>query len=202
MIAFLEGRLLHKSPDSIVVLAQGIGYQVSVPLSSFYELPAPEAEVRLYIHTHVRQDAIQLFGFLTPEEKTIFLLLLGVSGVGPKVALNILSGISPRELNQALLKEDTARIQRIPGVGKKTAERIVLELKDKVRKLDLGGESLTSQTKTPAMEAVYEDALSALINLGYLKSVAEKALTRAGQEIDGTPSLEELLRKALKNLSR
>lgn len=200
MIAFLEGRLLQKSPDSIVVMAQGIGYQVYLPLSSFYELPSPEAQVRLYIHTHVRQDAIQLFGFLTPEEKALFLLLLGVSGVGPKVALNILSGISPKELGQALRSEDSARIQRIPGVGKKTAERIVLELKDKVKKLELG--SVSPEARPPDKEAAYEDALSALINLGYPRAVAEKALMRVQHEIEGPLSLEELLRKALKSLSR
>jgi Holliday junction DNA helicase RuvA len=200
MIAFLEGRLLSKSPEYIVVSAQGIGYQVAVPLSSFYELPAIEQGVRLHIYTHVRQDAIQLFGFLTAEEKAIFLLLLGVSGIGPKVALNILSGISSLELSQALLAENSARIQRIPGVGKKTAERIVLELKDKIKKLTPG--PLPSLVRKPEEESPWEDALSALVNLGYPKAVAEKVLGQIKNQTEESISLEDLLRMALKSLSR
>ncbi len=200
MIAFLEGRLLFKSPDSIIVSAQGIGYQVAVPLSSFYDLPAVEEGVRLYIYTHVRQDAILLFGFLTPQEKEIFLLLLGVSGIGPKVALNILSGISSQELGQALLAEDSGRIQRVPGVGKKTAERIVLELKDKIKKLNLM--PLPSAPGRGQEEALFEDAVSALVNLGYPRVVADKVLAQIKNEIEEPISLETLLRKALKSLSR
>jgi holliday junction DNA helicase RuvA len=200
MIAFLEGRLLSKSPEYIIVSAQGIGYQVAVPLSSFYELPAIEQGVRLHIYTHVRQDAIQLFGFLTAEEKEIFLLLLGVSGIGPKVALNILSGISSLELSQALLAENSARIQRIPGVGKKTAERIVLELKDKIKKLTPG--PLPSLVRKSEGESPWEDALSALVNLGYPKAVAEKVLGQIKNQTEESISLEDLLRMALKSLSR
>jgi Holliday junction DNA helicase RuvA len=200
MIAFLEGRLLSKSPEYIIVSAQGIGYQVAVPLSSFYELPAIEQGVRLHIYTHVRQDAIQLFGFLTAEEKEIFLLLLGVSGIGPKVALNILSGISSLELSQALLAENSARIQRIPGVGKKTAERIVLELKDKIKKLTPG--PLPSLVRKSEEEGPWEDALSALVNLGYPKAVAEKVLGQIKNQTEESISLEDLLRMALKSLSR
>jgi holliday junction DNA helicase RuvA len=200
MIAFLEGRLLFKSPESIIVSAQGIGYQVAVPLSSFYDLPAVEQGVRLHIHTHVRQDAILLFGFLTPQEKEIFLLLLGVSGIGPKVALNILSGISSQELGQALLAEDSGRIQRIPGVGKKTSERIVLELKDKIKKLNLS--PYPSMIREGDEGAPFEDAVSALVNLGYSRVVAEKILGQIKNETDGPISLEELLRKALKSFSR
>lgn len=200
MIAFLEGRLLSKSPEYIIVSAQGIGYQVSVPLSSFYELPEIEQAVRLHVYTHVRQDAIQLFGFLTAEEKAIFLLLLGVSGIGPKVALNILSGISSLELSQALLAENSARIQRIPGVGKKTAERIVLELKDKIKKLTPG--PLPSLVRKSGEESPWEDALSALVNLGYPKAVAEKALEQIKNQTEESISLEDLLRMALKSLSR
>ena len=200
MIAFLEGRLLSKSPEYIIVSAQGIGYQVAVPLSSFYDLPALEQGVRLHIYTHVRQDAIQLFGFLTPNEKEIFLLLLGVSGIGPKVALNILSGISSQELSQALMAEDSARIQRIPGIGKKTAERIVLELKDKIKKLSSG--SLPNLVREVGEGTPWEDALSALVNLGYPKAIAEKALGLIKNDTEDTISLEDLLRKALKSLSR
>ncbi len=200
MIAFLEGRLLSKSPEYIIVSAQGIGYQVAVPLSSFYDLPALEQGVRLHIYTHVRQDAIQLFGFLTPNEKEIFLLLLGVSGIGPKVALNILSGISSQELSQALMAEDSARIQRIPGIGKKTAERIVLELKDKIKKLSSG--FLPNLVREVGEGTPWEDALSALVNLGYPKAIAEKALGLIKNDTEDTISLEDLLRKALKSLSR
>ena len=199
MIAFIEGRLLFKSPEWIIVSAQGIGYQVAVPLSSFYDLPEIEQAVRLHIYTHVRQDAIQLFGFLTPREKEIFLLLLGVSGIGPKVALNILSGISSEELSAALLAQDSARVQRIPGIGKKTSERIVLELKDKIRKIGAGIQAPLSQGPE---EGPWEDALSALTNLGYPKAVAEKALSRIPREPGEAVSLEDLLRKVLKLLSR
>ncbi len=200
MIAFLEGRLLSKSPEWIIVSIQGIGYQVAVPLSSFYDLPDVEQVVQLHIYTHVREDAIQLFGFLTPNEKEIFLLLLGVSGIGPKVALNILSGISSQELQQALLGEDSQRIQRIPGVGKKTAERIVLELKDKIRKLSSG--PLPSVVREVPEGTPWEDALSALVNLGYHKAVAEKTLGQIKNETEGLISLEDLLRRALKSMSR
>lgn len=200
MIAFLEGRLLSKSPEWIIVSVQGIGYQVAVPLSSFYDLPDVEQVVQLHIYTHVREDAIQLFGFLTPNEKEIFLLLLGVSGIGPKVALNILSGISSKELQQALLGEDSQRIQRIPGVGKKTAERIVLELKDKIRKLSSG--PLPSVVREVPEGTPWEDALSALVNLGYHKAVAEKTLGQIKNETEGPISLEDLLRRALKSMSR
>ncbi|MEW6184378.1 MAG: Holliday junction branch migration protein RuvA [Thermodesulfobacteriota bacterium] len=200
MIAFLEGRLLFKSPESVVVFTQGIGYQVAVPLSSFYDLPALEQEVRLHIYTHVRQDTILLFGFLTPQEKDLFLLLLGVSGIGPKVALNILSGISPQDLSQALLSEDNVRIQRIPGVGKKTAERIVLELKDKIRKMNWGIPPILTRSREEA--TVFEDAVSALVNLGYPQNLADKALNKIKTETEGTLSLEELLRMALKALSK
>ncbi|MGA3083218.1 MAG: Holliday junction branch migration protein RuvA [Thermodesulfobacteriota bacterium] len=200
MIAFLEGRLLSKSPEGIIVLAQGIGYQVAVPLSSFYDLPSVEQAVQLHIYTHVRQDTFQLFGFMTPKEKEIFLLLIGVSGIGPKVALNILSGISVQEFCQALLTEDSARIQRIPGVGKKTAERIVLELKDKIKKMSSG--PLPSLVRGVEEGIPFEDAVSALVNLGYPRAVAEKTLDRIKNETDGPISLEDLLRKALKSLSR
>jgi holliday junction DNA helicase RuvA len=156
--------------------------------------------VQLHIYTHVRQDALQLFGFLTPREKEIFLLLLGVSGIGPKVALNILSGISSQELHQALLGEDSQRIQRIPGVGKKTAERIVLELKDKVKKMS--PEPLPSVVPEIPEGRHWEDALSALVNLGYPKAMAEKTLGQIQNQTEGSISLEDLLRRALKFLSR
>jgi holliday junction DNA helicase RuvA len=200
VIAFLEGRLLFKSTESIIVSAQGIGYQVAVPLSSFYDLPEVDQGVRLHIYTHVRQDAIQLFGFLTPGEKEIFLLLLGVSGIGPKVALNILSGISSQDFSEALLAQDSARVQRIPGIGKKTSERIILELKDKIKKLSPGPQTVLSRGLETGTH--WEDALSALVNLGYPKATADKVLGQIKSDSDESISLESLLRKALKFLSR
>jgi Holliday junction DNA helicase RuvA len=200
MIAFIEGRLLSKSPEWLIVSVQGIGYQVAVPLSSFYDLPDLDQMVQLHIYTHVREDAFQLFGFLTPKEKEIFLLLLGVSGIGPKVALNVLSGISSQELHQALLGEDSPRIQRIPGVGKKTADRIVLELKDKIKQIGL--EPFPSVVREVSGKTHWEDALSALVNLGYPKAMAEKTLGQIKNETEGSISLEDLLRRALKSMSR
>jgi Holliday junction DNA helicase RuvA len=201
MIAFLEGRLLYKSTEYIVASVQGVGYQISVPLSSFYDLPPLEEPVHLHIYTHMRQDVIQLYGFLTPLEKEIFLLLIGVSGVGPRVALNILSGISPLEFCQALTTRDTARIQRIPGIGKKTAERIVLELKDKVGKIQLGSALDLSVRKDPA-DQIWEDARSALLNLGYPNPLAEKVLIQVRRDFSGDLSLEEILRRTLRTLSK
>jgi len=201
MIAFLEGRLLYKSPEYIIASVQGVGYQIAVPLSSFYELPELNESVHLHVHTHVRQDAIQLFGFLTSQEKEIFLLLLSVSGIGPKVALNILSGISPLELGQALIAEDSGRIQRIPGIGRKSAERIVLELKDKIKKLQ-SRILLTLTAAEEGREKVWEDALSVLLNLGYPRPTAEKALVQARKESGEETALEEILRKTLRSLSK
>jgi len=201
MIAFLEGRLIYKSTEYIVASVQGVGYHISVPLSSFYDLPPLQEPVHLHIYTHVRQDTIQLYGFLTPQEKELFLLLIGVSGVGPKVALNILSGISPLDFCQALMARDSARIQRIPGIGKKSAERIVLELKDKINKIQLEPPPDLSDRKD-STEQVWEDAHSALLNLGYPNPLAEKALIQVRREFNGDISLEEILRKTLRTLSK
>jgi Holliday junction DNA helicase RuvA len=165
MIAYLTGRLLFKSPEGIVVDVRGVGYQVALPLSSYYELPAPETEIGLHIYTHVREDAIHLFGFLTEAEKKLFMLLLEVSGIGPKLALGILSGISAADLHQALLSEDSRRIQGVPGVGKKTAERAVLELKDRIKKIGLAA-PLFTPPGPGGEEKIWEEALSALLNLG------------------------------------
>lgn len=199
MIASLNGRLLHKSPEYIVLDVRGVGYRVALPFSSYYALPDLEAEIRLHIYTHVREDAIHLFGFLTPLEKNLFLLLLEVSGIGPKLALNILSGISAPELLQALLAEDSRRIQGVPGVGKKTAERVILELKDRAKKMTL--EAVPAVMPGAGKEdAVREDALSALLNLGYPRSLAEKVLEQMRRETDFPSTLEETLRKALRIL--
>lgn len=196
MIAQLTGSLCHKSPDHIIVDVQGVGYQLTIPLSSFYSLPE-SGEVCLQVHTHVREDAIQLFGFLSREEKQMFGLLIGVSGVGPKVAVNILSNCQVPELQQALLEANVKRLSSIPGIGKKSAERLILELREKLDKMGLAPLPSTTDA-TPVLSL--EDALSALINLGYKEAQARKALQSI--EIAPTASLEQVLPAALKLLTR
>ncbi len=170
MIGRLTGRLASKAPDQILLDVSGVGYLIHIPLSTFYELPEQEAAASLWIHTHVREDALALYGFLTVRERSLFLLLLGVTGIGPRVALTVLSGIPPTELVEALRRQDVRRLVAVPGVGKKTAERMVLELADKVA--NLPGEA---PSKTPAAVAS-DDVLSALVNLGYRKAEAERAV--------------------------
>ncbi len=199
MIGFLEGKLRAKSPDYVIVDVQGVGYYVQVPLSTFYNMPELGQVVSLNIHTHVREDAIQLFGFRTGAEKEMFLLLTAVNGVGPKLAINILSGISPEELRQVVVLQDYPRLKNIPGVGKKIAERVMLELRDKVK----GKEKEKPDAVKPVPGGVnaFTDALSALVNLGYRPAEAEKALKRAQAALGEEPSLEELLKGALKGLA-
>jgi Holliday junction DNA helicase RuvA len=201
MIAYLTGRLLFKSPEHIVVDVRGVGYQVALPLSSYYELPAPETEIGLHIYTQVREDAIHLFGFLTEAEKKLFMLLLEVSGIGPKLALNVLSGISAPDLVQALLSEDHRRIQGVPGVGKKTAERVILELKDRIKKISLDVSVPAPPDQGPE-ERIWDDAASALVNLGYPRPQAEKALEAVRREGEPPGTLEEILRRTLGVLFR
>ena len=199
MIGFLEGKLRTKSPEYVIVDVNGVGYHVQVPLSTFYDLPDPGRPVMLNIHTHVREDAIQLFGFSTIAEKDMFLMLTGVNGVGPKLALGILSGISPDELRQAIVRQDYLRLKNIPGVGKKIADRVVLELRDKVQGNSKDKPGLPQPFADSGLNT-FPDAFSALVNLGYRPAEAEKALKRARQGLDENPSIEELLRGALKSL--
>src|SRR5512136_2205125 len=166
MIAQLAGALAYKSPEHLIVDVHGVGYQVFVSLNSFYRLPEPGDPVRLQIHTHVREDALQLYGFLDRAEKDLFLLLLGVSGIGPRLALNILSGTPSQELEDALEAGDLVRLLAIPGVGKKTAERLVVELRDKI-KLVKGARGADDGRRVTATEA---EAVSALVNLGYRRT--------------------------------
>ena len=195
MIAHLRGRLLRKGTQEAVIDVQGVGYKVSIPLSTFYKLGEPGAEVSLLVHTHVREDALALFGFLTEEEQILFERLLSVSGVGPKVALGILSGIEAPELAAALRGSDVARLTRIPGVGKKTAERLVLELKDK-----MPPPGPAAAPKPTAGSASRDDLVSALVHLGYSRPEAERAVDRALQ--DGREArFEDLLRRSLQVLS-
>jgi len=194
MIGFLEGELMEKSPTQVLVKVAGVGYLVAIPLSTFYALPEPPARVSLLIHTRVQEDALNLYGFSTQEEKDLFLQLLNIPRIGARMALNILSGINPPEFAEALAQRDIRRLSGIPGIGKKSAERIVLELKDK--------RIAAAAPRRPAApgESHVQDALSALINLGYPKNVAEKALDAARGQ--GADTLEDLLRQGLKWLSK
>jgi holliday junction DNA helicase RuvA len=199
MIAHLEGRLLRKSPQEVVVDVRGVGYRVSIPVSTFYRLGEEGSDVRLLIHTHVREDALVLFGFESSREQALFERLIAVSGIGPRLALTILSGIEPPQLIDALRSGDLARLTRIPGVGRKTAERLVLELKDKLA--DIAPPVSQTALPTPPASPVEDDLLSALANLGYSRPEAEKAVDRAIREDGGAGRFEDLLRRALQILS-
>lgn len=202
MIAYLSGKLIEKQANTVIVDVGGVGYEVSIPLSTFYELGEVGSDVQLRIYTHVREDAIQLFGFQTLRERELYLRLISVQGIGAKSGITMLSGMSADEIITAIRSNDLARLKSIPGVGLKTAERLVIELRDKVSELSEGGAALdaASRTALPA-DAVFEDALSALINLGYQRNAAEKALNQAAQE--GTEiSVQKLLRRALQVLAK
>jgi len=199
MIAHLRGRLLEKHPNRIIVDVQGVGYDVHVPLSTFYEMAEPGGDIALRIHTHVREDALVLYGFGTPLELLLFERLIGVSGIGPKLALAVLSGIEPRELVSAIREANVARLTGIPGIGKKTAERIGLELKDKMPAM-LPSEETASPTAT-ATESLRTDLLSALINLGYHRPLAERALDAALRAVPEGP-FEHTLKLALRELAK
>ena len=192
MIAQLQGRLLRKATQEVVVDVHGVGYRVQIPLSTFYKLPLEGEAVELRTHTHVREDALLLFGFLTGEEQDLFERLIAISGVGPKVALNILSGIEAPELAEALRSSDIARLTRVPGVGKKTAERLVLELKDKMP-------APAAPSPSPA-SATRGDLVSALVHLGYSQPEADRAAERALREGAGS-RFEDVLRRALRLLA-
>jgi Holliday junction DNA helicase RuvA len=198
VIAFLRGRLLEKHPNRVVVDVGGVGYDVQVPVSSFYGLGEAGSDVSLRIHTHVREDQLSLYGFGSALELQLFERLIAVSGIGPKVALAVLSGIEPPDLVQAVQRGDVARLTAIPGIGKKTAERIVLELKDRLA--SLAGPGATPEA-SPAAGPVRDDLLSALVNLGYHRPAAEKAIDAALKAAAGA-SFEVALRAALKHLSR
>lgn len=196
MIAQLRGRLLRKEPQEAVVDVGGVGYRVTIPLSTFYRIGEPGTEVTLLTHTHVREDTLALFGFLTPVEQALFERLIAVSGVGPKLAVGVLSGIEAPDLVAALRSSDLARLTRIPGVGKKTAERLVLELKDKMQDLPSA-----EATAPEAPRAAADDLVSALVHLGYSRPEAERGVERALRE-HGEGRFEDLLRKALQLVSR
>lgn len=198
MIALLTGTLIEKAPSRLIVDVGGVGYDVQVPLSTFYVLGEPGAAVSLRIHTHVREDVIALYGFATPLEQSLFERLISISGVGPKLALAVLSGIEPVDLIRAIRTQDTARLTAIPGVGKKTAERIGLELKDRLPSALQGGQTAA---EAPAEEGRRADLLSALLNLGYQRPAAEKAVDRVLKSAPDAP-FEQALRDVLRGLIR
>jgi len=202
MIAHLRGRLLSKKASRVIIETGGVGYEVNIPVSTFYELPEPPAEAGLHIFTYVREESLSLYGFSSEREKSVFERLLGVSGVGPRMAIGILSGLEMSDLIPALRSGDVARLVRIPGVGRKTAERLVLELRDKL--LDLLPEAAAEgvpPTATASLGTVEDDVLSALINLGYARPSAESALREARAEAPNG-NFEQLLRTALRLLAR
>jgi Holliday junction DNA helicase RuvA len=198
MIALLRGRLHRKTGDALIIDVAGVGYEVHAPLSTASCLPETGEEICLHIHTHVREDAFSLFGFLTEAEKELFLLLMGVSGIGPRLAMAVLSSLSVADIANALQSNDDTRLCTIPGIGKKTAARMVLELKDKIACVAVPPRQ---QGLPGAGAAIDEDALSALVNLGYKRSPAEEALRKVRQEKPGL-SLETLIREALAVLTK
>jgi holliday junction DNA helicase RuvA len=200
MIASLQGILTFKSPGHITVEVHGIGYRVFIPLSTFYDLADEGATISLNIFTAVREDAIHLYGFRTPEEKKLFELLLSVNGIGPKLAINLLSGISSADFIRAVFTEDRQTLMKIPGVGKKMADRMILELRDRVIKLDTDAAREEAKEER-TLDAVREDALSALVNLGYKKSYARSVLDQIADGSSRQWILEDLLKEALKRLS-
>ncbi|MGA8838813.1 MAG: Holliday junction branch migration protein RuvA [Candidatus Sulfotelmatobacter sp.] len=196
MIAHLRGTLLFKHPNQVVLETSGVGYEVNISVPTFSELPASGSEVALHIYTHVREDLIALYGFLRPAEKQLFEKLITVSGIGPKLAITILSGMAANELAGAIRGNDLARLTKIPGIGRKTAERMVLELRDKLPET-VG----TSAATVPVISATEEDVLSALVNLGYQRAAAEKALASAVKS-GKSGSFDAMFREALAGLSK
>jgi Holliday junction DNA helicase RuvA len=200
MIALLRGRVLDKQPNRVVVDVGGVGYDVQVPLSTFYDVGEEGADVTLRIHLHVREDALQLYGFLTELERQLFERLIGISGIGPKLAIAVLSGMEPRDLIAAVQRGDVARLTGIPGIGKKTAERIVLELRDRLAQLAAPAQE-SPAAEAPAGDRLRGDLISALQNLGYHRPQAEKAIQAVLAESPES-TFEQALRGALRDLMR
>lgn len=199
MIALLTGRVVSKtSPNELIVDVAGVGYQVLTTVATLEEAKGISEEITLYIYTHVREDTLSLYGFFTDEEKQLFIKLLKVNGIGPKLALAILSGVPPADFVQAVTSEDMVRLNAIPGVGKKTAERIIVDLKDKL--LKMGGMLPCSNSAAAKKSTIYSDALSALTNLGYNQIMAERALGKIG--VDNESKLATTIKDALKELTK
>lgn len=199
MIALLRGTLAYKSIDHVIIDVNGVGYRLFIPLSTFYSLPET-GEISLYTHTHVREDALLLYGFLTLEEKELFVTLIGISGIGPKLAVNILSHSPVAELKNAIATSDVKRLSGLPGIGKKTAERLVLELKDKIEPVAAATGTRTSSAGSPSAKDLINDVISALVNLGYKENQARKVLEN--MELAPDVPMEEALKGALKVLVR
>lgn len=196
MIAHLRGKLIARRPSQVIVEAAGVGYDVAVSVPTFSELPALGSEVALHIHTHVREDQLALYGFLRAEEKQLFEKLITVSGIGPRLAITVLSGMAADGLGDAIRGNDLARLTKIPGVGRKTAERMVLELRDKLPP------GIAEQVQAvPSLNAVQEDVLSALVNLGFQRPLAEKALAQAAKN-GSAESFDSLFRASLALISK
>lgn len=201
MIALLTGLLAFKAPSHVTLDVHGVGYEVLIPLSTYYSLPNPHELVTLNIHTHVREDAIQLYGFLTIPEKEAFLLLTGISGIGPKLGLSVLSTLSVHDLFTAIQASDTEKLGTVSGIGKKSAARIALELKDKVTRLHPAGEAVDSESAVVS-DPLYEDASSALVNLGYRLQDVKDTLKRIEKAGTATQGLKNVIREALKDLAK
>jgi Holliday junction DNA helicase RuvA len=202
MIAHLQGVLAVKTMQQVVVDVHGVGYQVSIPLSTYYSLPNLQEPVRLLTTLHVREDAMRLYGFATEEERALFELLVGVSSIGPRLALNMLSSISAVELQHSISHSDVARLQTIPGIGRKTAERVVLELQEKVSLVQVAASVPVASVAGSDADHLVGDVVSALLNLGYKRGEAEKVVHRVKADANGTLAVEELLREALQQLAR
>ncbi len=201
MIAFLSGKLLEKGANSVIIDVGGVGYEVAIPLSTFYQLGEAGSDVQLRIYTHVREDAFQLFGFSTTRDRDLFLKLIAVQGVGARSAITMLSGMNADEIITAIRANNLAKLTAIPGVGKKTAERLVVELRDKIADIAGSAEAIAAAGAVGNGDGVFDDALSALVNLGYQKNAAEKALQQAAES--GTEmSVQKLLKAALQRLAR
>jgi Holliday junction DNA helicase RuvA len=207
MIAHLSGTLLSKEPNLVIVDVGGVGYEVTIPVSTFYDLEEPGSNVKLRIYTHVREEALQLYGFKTLRERELFMRLISVSGIGPKLGITLLSGMSADEMIASIRTNNLARLTLIPGIGRKTAERLVMELRDKVASLSSAEleEELGAKTETGAPllteDSMRSDVLSALLNLGYQRGAAEKAVTSAIDE-GGDLSVELILRRSLRKLAK
>ncbi len=195
MIAYLRGQILSKAPNAVVLDCNGVGYELAISVATYTELRDLGAEARLHVHTHVREDALLLFGFAEAAEKRLFEKLLTISGIGPKLAITVLSGISAERLVGAIRSGDHATLTKIPGIGKKTAERVVLELKDKLD--DMAGVLTPQPDAPPSLGATSDDVLSALINLGYPRAVAQKAVEAAAKDASVSGDFERLFRAAM-----
>jgi Holliday junction DNA helicase RuvA len=195
MIGYLKGILGEKKPNSLILDVNGVGYLVNIPVSTFLELPEEGSSLALFIYTHVREEALALYGFRTMREKVLFEKLISVSGIGPKVAISFLSGMSADELIPAIQNQDIGKLSTIPGVGRKTAERVSLELREKIPQL------LSESAHAPEEKPMREDLISALVNLGYQQSLAERIIKNVLDKSKSDASFEELLKSALHGIS-